>query len=242
IIVDMRSSWRTLVPREILVIGASMWVVGASYGAAAHGIGLAWWQVLIMACTVLAGSSEFVLVSVVAAGGLPIVGALAGLLVNVRNFSYALSIGRFLRADRTIFAAAHIVNDETAVYSAPHRDPVAARSAFIVCGLAVVVSWPLGALCGALVGQVIASPEALGLDAAFPALMAALAIPALRDPSTRWASVFGGAIALATAGFVAAGLPVVLALLGIPLGRLLTRRRAASRLRSTSGTPEGVDA
>ncbi|WP_161895401.1 AzlC family ABC transporter permease [Gordonia spumicola] len=233
----MRSSWRTFVPREILVIGASMWVVGVSYGAAAHGIGLAWWQILLMSCVVLAGSSEFVLVSVVAAGGVPIVGALAGLLVNARNFSYALSIGRFVRTDKTIYAAAHIVNDETAVYSAPHRDPVAARRAFLVCGLAVVVAWPLGGLTGALVGQVIASPETLGLDAAFPALMAALALPALRDPDTRWAAVFGGTIALATAGFVTAGLPVMLALLGIPIGRLATRRRPAAE-----PIPEEVDA
>ncbi|MBB4133500.1 AzlC family ABC transporter permease [Gordonia humi] len=217
----------TQTPREIVAIGVSMWVVGTSYGAAAHGIGLAWWQILLMACVVLAGSSEFVLVSVVAAGGLPVVGALAGLLVNVRNFSYGLSAGRFLRHDRTLVAAAHMVNDETAVYSAPHRDPTKARAAFVVCGIAVVVCWPLGALTGALVGQVIGSPETLGLDAAFPALLVALALPALRNRETRWAALFGGAIALATAGFVAAGLPVLLSLIGIPLGLLMTGRRPA---------------
>lgn len=231
----MRSLWRTLgevasqAPREIVAIGVSIWVVGTSYGAAAHGIGLAWWQIVLVACVVLAGSSEFVMVSVVAAGGLPIVGALAGLLVNVRNFSYGLSAGRFLRPGRTIFAAAHMVNDETAVYSAPHRDPERARAAFVVCGLAVVASWPLGALAGALVGQAIGSPETLGLDAAFPALLIALALPALRDRDTRWAALFGGATAVATAGFVSAGLPVMLALLGVPLGLLVTGRTAADR-------------
>lgn len=214
------------VPREVVAIGLSMWVVGTSYGAAAHGIGLEWWQTLLMACIVLAGSSEFVMVSVVAGGGLPIVGALAGLLVNVRNFSYGLSAGRFLRRDRTRWAAAHLVNDETAVYSAQHQNPVRARAAFVVCGAAIAACWPLGALTGALAGEVVGSPEALGLDAAFPALLVALALPALRDRDTRWAAIFGAAVAVSTAGLVAAGLPVVLSLLGIPLGLLVTGRRS----------------
>ncbi|MCF8587382.1 AzlC family ABC transporter permease [Gordonia liuliyuniae] len=237
----MRSLWRTFgavataVPREIVAIGISMWVTGTSYGAAAHGIGLAWWQIVLMACVVLAGSSEFVMVAVVAGGGLPVVGALTGLLMNIRNVSYGLSAGRFFRRDRTLFAAAHLVNDETAVYSAPHRDPATARSAFLICGVAVALCWPLGALTGALVGQLIGSPEALGLDAAFPALLVALALPAVRDRDTRWAAIFGATIALATAGFVAAGIPVVLALLGIPLGLLVTSRRAVpAREKATS--------
>ncbi|WP_420041303.1 AzlC family ABC transporter permease [Gordonia sp. MP11Mi] len=229
----MRSLWRTFgrvaaaVPREIVAIGTSMWVIGTSYGAAAHDIGLAWWQIVLMACVVLAGSSEFVMISVVAGGGLPIIGALTGLLMNVRNVSYGLSAGRFMKRDRTLFAAAHLVNDETAVYSAPHRDPATARSAFLICGVAVVACWPLGALTGALAGQVIGSPETLGLDAAFPALLVALALPALRDRDTRWAAIFGASIALATAGFVAAGIPVILSLLGIPIGLLATSRSSA---------------
>lgn len=227
----MRSSYWDLgaFPREIAAIGLSMWIVGTSYGAAAHGIGLAWWQIVLMACVVLAGSSEFVVVSVIAGGGLPLVGALAGLLVNVRNFSYGLSAGRFLDRRRTMFAAAHLVNDETAVYSAPHREPAQARKAFIVCGVTIALCWPVGALTGALVGQVIGSPEALGLDAAFPALLIALALPALRDRDTRWAAIFGASIAVSTAGLVAAGLPVVLSLVGIPLGLLVTGRGSRDR-------------
>ncbi|NMO00603.1 branched-chain amino acid ABC transporter permease [Gordonia sp. TBRC 11910] len=221
----MRSVWRT-VPRDLLVIAASIWAIGASYGAAAHSIGLAWWQILLMASAVLAGSSEFVLISVVAGGGLPIVGALAGLLVNARNISYGLSAGRYLPGGIRGLALAHFVNDETAVYAAPHRDIRSARTAFVICGIGVAISWPLGALTGSLIGQII-SPETLGLDAAFPALLFALAVPALRDRETRWAALFGGGVAVATAGFITAGLPVVLALLGVPLGWVVTRRRTS---------------
>lgn len=219
----MRSIWRT-VPRDVVVIAVSIWVIGASYGAAAHSIGLAWWQTLLMASVVLAGSSEFVLISVVAGGGLPIVGAFTGLLVNVRNLSYGLSAGRYLPSGWRGLAAAHLVNDETAVYAAPYRDVRDARRAFVLCGIGVAVSWPLGALTGSLIGQVVA-PETLGLDAAFPALLFALAVPALRDRETRWAALFGGSIAIASAGFITAGLPVVPALLGVPLSWVAIRRR-----------------
>ncbi|WP_138917824.1 AzlC family ABC transporter permease [Gordonia effusa] len=232
----MRSVWRTI-PRDVVVIAASMWVIGASYGAAAHAIGLAWWQILLMACVVLAGSSEFVLISVVASGGVPIVGALAGLLVNARNISYGLSAGRYLPRGWRGLASAHFVNDETAVYAAPHSDVGTARRAFYMCGIGVAASWPLGALTGSLIGQVIA-PETLGLDAAFPALLFALAIPALRNRETRWAAIFGGLVAIATAGFVTAGLPVVLALLGIPLGWVITRRHITSDDRGTDEDAE----
>lgn len=219
----MRSGWRT-VPRDVLVIAASIWVIGASYGAAAGSIGLAWWQILLMACVVLAGSSEFVLISVVAGGGLPIIGALAGLVVNVRNLSYGLSAGRYLPPGWRGLVAAHLVNDETAVYAAPHADVAIARRSFLSCGIAVASAWPLGAVTGSIVGQLV-SPETLGLDAAFPALLFALALPALRNRETRWAAIFGGIVAVATAGLCAAGVPVVLALLGVPLGWLATRRR-----------------
>lgn len=211
------------------MIGVSIWVIGASYGAAAGSIGLAWWQILLMAGVVLAGSSEFVLIAVVAGGGVPIVGALAGLAVNVRNVSYGLSAGRYLPHGWRGLLSAHLVNDETAVYAAPHADVGSARRAFVSCGIAVAVAWPLGALTGSVIGQLV-SPETLGLDAAFPALLFALALPALRDNETRWAALFGGTIAVATATFVTAGVPVILALLGIPLGwAVMSKRRRLAR-------------
>jgi predicted branched-subunit amino acid permease len=76
-------------------------------------------------------------------------------------------------------------------------------------------SWNTGVLIGALAGQAIGDPMTFGLDAAFPAALLALTLPALKDAATRNAALTGAAIALAATPFLPAGLPVLLALAGL---------------------------
>ncbi len=206
-------------------MSASVLVIGASYGVAAHGVGLQWWQILTIATVVLAGSSEFVFVGVLAAGGAPILGALAGILVNTRNFGYGLAVGRHLDGGPRLLLGAHLINDETAAIAAGHTDASRARSAFFLCGAGVLVSWPLGSVLGSAIGEVVAHPESLGLDAAFPALLAALAVPALRDRTTLTAALVGGGIAVAASPFLPAGLPILMALAGPAAVEVIRRRR-----------------
>jgi predicted branched-subunit amino acid permease len=85
------------------------------------------------------------------------------------------------------------------------------------------VCWNLGVIIGAFCGTVVNDTDAFGLDAAFPAVLLALVLPSLRDSASRRASLVGVVIALATAPFLPAGLPVLLALLGLTAG--LTGRR-----------------
>jgi branched chain amino acid efflux pump len=79
----------------------------------------------------------------------------------------------------------------------------------------VLVCWPLGALLGALLGQVVHDTDVLGLDATFPAVILALVFPALRQRRTLLAALVGAAIALAATPLLPAGLPVLVALLGL---------------------------
>lgn len=213
----MRSAWRTLdgpTVRAVVVMCLSVLVIGASYGVTAHSAGFTWWQIVGIATVVLAGSSEFVFVGIIAAGGAPIVGALAGILVNTRNFGYGLAVGKHLRGGPGMLVRAHLINDESAAMATAERDPGRARAAFLLCGAGILVAWPLGAALGAVMGGIIASPEALGLDAAFPALLAALAIPALRERRTLLAAFVGGGVAVVLTPFTPAGLPVLGALAG----------------------------
>ncbi|GAB37631.1 hypothetical protein GOSPT_018_00110 [Gordonia sputi NBRC 100414] len=234
IIVVMRSSWETLgydTLRSVAVMALSVFVIGCSYGVAGHSAGLSWWQILTIACVVMAGSSEFVFVGILATGGLPIVGALAGLLVNTRNLGYGLSVGPYLGSGMRRLVGAHMVNDETAALTAAAPDAERARAAFLWCGIGVLVSWPAGSAVGSAAGQVISSPETLGLDAAFPALLAALAISALRAQRSERGKLgaslaLGAVIAVATTPFVPAGVPVLMALAGLLAGVPLPRRNA----------------
>ncbi|MBN0974343.1 MULTISPECIES: AzlC family ABC transporter permease [unclassified Gordonia (in: high G+C Gram-positive bacteria)] len=227
----MRSAWRTLdsaTLRAVVVMSLSVLVIGTSYGVAAHGAGLTLWQIVLIATIVLAGSSEFVFVGILAAGGVPILAALAGLLVNTRNFGYGLAVGKHLRGTPEILLGSHLINDETAALATAETDPRRARAAFLLCGLGVLISWPVGAALGAALGGVVADPASLGLDAAFPALLAALAIPALRDGAT-WAAVtVGAAVAVSSTPFLPAGLPIMGALGGFAALEVVRRLRSAS--------------
>ena len=77
------------------------------------------------------------------------------------------------------------------------------------------------------VGGVLDDPGALGLDAAFPAAFVALLVPHLRTAPGRVTAVWGGAIALVALPTTAAGVPMLLAALAVPVG-LVARRRVAS--------------
>jgi predicted branched-subunit amino acid permease len=68
---------------------------------------------------------------------------------------------------------------------------------------------------GGLAGSVITDTDVFGLDAAFPAVLLALVLPALRDRSTRTAALIGVVVALAATPFLPAGLPVLVALIGL---------------------------
>jgi predicted branched-subunit amino acid permease len=99
------------------------------------------------------------------------------------------------------------------------RDPERRRAVYWACGISLFVCWNLGVMIGAFAGTVVNDTDAFGMDAAFPAVLLALVLPSLRDAATRRASLVGVVIALATAPFLPAGLPVLLALLGLAAGQ-----------------------
>ena len=71
------------------------------------------------------------------------------------------------------------------------------------------------ARCSGRVGDAVGDPEALGLDAAFPAGFVALAVPHLRNTRGRVAAACGAVIALALVPLAPAGLPILAAALGV---------------------------
>ena len=110
---------------------------------------------------------------------------------------------------------AHVLVDETVAFTSTLQHAQQRRAAYWFCGAALFVCWNAGVLLGTLGGTAITDTDALGLDAAFPAVLLALVLPALADPATRTAAAVGAAIALATSTILPTGLPVLLALLGL---------------------------
>jgi predicted branched-subunit amino acid permease len=85
--------------------------------------------------------------------------------------------------------------------------------------------WWSGTIIGALGGAALGDPEALGLDAMFPAFYLALLAEEMRNRSAIASALLGAAIALCLMPIAPPGVPVLAAsaaaLLGLPRRREL---------------------
>ena len=160
-------------------------------------------------------------VGIVGAGGSPVAAVLAGLLVNARHLPFGFALASTVR-ERPILGS-YLMIDEVVAFALAQKDPQRRRLAFFTCGLALLICWNAGALIGALLGRAITDTDALGLDAALPAVLAALVMPGLRDPRTRWAALLGAVIALVLTPFLPVGLAVLCALAALVVTRPWTR-------------------
>ena len=77
----------------------------------------------------------------------------------------------------------------------------------------LVLPWWLGASLGAVSGDWISNPKALGMDAMFPALFIAIIRPQLTTNNARLIAILGAGIALALVEVLQGGLPFLVAAL-----------------------------
>ncbi|MFF7335070.1 AzlC family ABC transporter permease [Streptomyces sp. NPDC090306] len=219
----MRSAKRTLdaldpeLVRDVALVCAADTVVGVSFGAIAVAGGLPLWVPVLMSLIVYAGSAQFSAVGVLTAGGGPLAAAATGLLLNTRTAAFSLAVTDILGPGRLArYAGAHLVTDETVAFALAQPDPDRRRAAFWLSGLGLFAAWNLSVAVGALVGGALGDTDTYGLDAAFPAVLVALVLPALReDGGVRRAAALGAVVALALTPVLPVGLPVLLALTGL---------------------------
>lgn len=218
-------------------LAVAVGVFGISFGVLAVAAGASVWQTSAMSLTVFAGGAQFAAVGVTAAGGAPVAGVAAGLLLNTRYAAFGLAVAPALGPLGLLrrLVAAHLLIDESAALALSQLgDPDnatarrRARLAFWATGLGVYLTWNLGTFLGAVAGGVLADPTALGLDAAFPAGFLALLAPQLRDRRGVAAAVMGGILAVATTPLLPPGVPVLVAALGA-IAALRLPARAAPR-------------
>jgi predicted branched-subunit amino acid permease len=122
-----------------------------------------------------------------------------------------LLAGRWARR----LAGTHVITDESVAFTLRQPDAARRRSAFWACGVGLFVIWNLSVLVGVALGSVVRDTNAFGLDATFPAVMLALALPTLTARPTRIAAGAGAVIAVALTPVLPAGLPLLAALGGL---------------------------
>jgi predicted branched-subunit amino acid permease len=200
------------VVRDSIGVGVATGLYGVSFGAVAVAAGLSVLQTCALSLVMFTGASQFAFVGVVAAGGAPVSGALAALMLGTRNTLYGLKLAPLLGlAGRHRPAAAHLVIDESTAMSVLRPSRSLARIGFVATGVSVFVLWNLFTLVGALAGNLIGDPRTYGLDAAVGAAFLALLWPRLRDPRNRLIAVCAAAVALGVVPVTAAGVPVLVA-------------------------------
>ncbi|MEU1282789.1 AzlC family ABC transporter permease [Kitasatospora sp. NPDC005856] len=240
----MRSPFRTLeraILRDVALVCLADALVGASFGAISVSGGLPLWVPMALSVLVFAGGAQFAAVGVVLSGGGALAAVATGLVLNARLLPFGFTVADVLDGPwwRRLVGA-QLLTDETAAFALQQSEPRRRRAVYWFCGIALFVVWNVSVLLGALAGGLIGDTDAFGLDAAFPAVLLALVLPSLADRRTRTAVVVGAVVAVAATPFVPAGLPVLLALVGL----LFAGRSAAGETggRKAAGGRNAADA
>jgi 4-azaleucine resistance transporter AzlC len=214
--------------RDSLSIGVATGVYAVSFGVLSVAAGFSVAQTCVMSLAAFTGASQFTFVSLMGAGGSAVAALPPAVLLAARNGIYALSLGSVLRRGRLARAVdAHLVIDESTAMALAQDGPADRRRGFLLTGLAIFCLWNLGTLLGALGGDMLGTPESLGMDAIFPAVFLTLLVPQLRSRAVVQAAIGGALIAFVLLPVAPAGVPVMAsALAAVPL--LIRRRRRAA--------------
>ena len=201
--------------RDALSIAVATGVYAVSFGVLSVAAGFSVAQTCVLSLACFTGASQFTYVSVIASGGSVAAALGPAVLLAGRNGIYAMTLGAIVRGGPWRRARdAHLVIDESTAMAHAQADPDDKRRAFEWTGVGIFVCWNAGTLLGAVAGDVVGDPRALGLDAIFPAVFLALLAPQLRAAGAVPAALAGTAIALALLPLTPAGVPVMVAVLG----------------------------
>ena len=214
--------------RDALGIGAATGAYGLSFGALASAAGLTLPQTCALSLLMFTGASQFAFIGLIGGG---VAAAVAtALLLGGRNALYGLRLAPHLRPR---WLAAQFVIDESAAMAV--RDtPAETRLGFWSTGLSVFVFWNAATLLGALGGQLLSDPGALGLDAAAPAAFLALLAPGLGEREMQRVAGIAAVAALVSVPFVPAGTPVLVAAVVTMAAVLVPRRTPGDAARGAA--------
>jgi 4-azaleucine resistance transporter AzlC len=204
--------------RAAAPIGVAALAFGVSFGVLAQAAGMGRVAPVVMSLTTFGGSAQFAAVSILGAGGGLVTAVVAAVLLNLRYGPMGLSAAATLRGPwwRRALTAQLVVDESWAI--AQRDDGRLDRHLMVGAGLLLLTGWTTGTAIGVFAGDLVADPESLGLDAAFPALFLALLWPQVRDRSRLLAALGGAAIALVLMPFTGPGVPIVAASLACLVG------------------------
>ena len=186
-------------------------VLAMSFGVLAGDVGMPGWTAVLMSVIVFAGSAQIAALGIIGAGGTLGAALGAAALMNSRflpmgvAFAPSLPGGPLKRA-----AQGQTVVDVSLVIAEDGKGGFD-RNLLFGSTLAQYVGWVTGTIVGVLAWPVLGDPQALGLDAIFPAFFLALLLGELKTARARGVALAGGLIALVLIPVAPAGVPVLAA-------------------------------
>lgn len=167
---------------------------------------------IVMSALIFAGSAQFAAVAVLAGGGGAGAAVVAGVMLNARYLPMGIALAPSLRAGtwRRAAIGQAMIDFSWAVANrgGGRFDP----QLMIGATLPSYPCWVAGTAIGVFAGEAIGDPQALGLDAIFPAFFLCLLLEGELQPGTaRVVALAGSLIALALVPLTPAGVPVIAA-------------------------------
>lgn len=220
--------------RAILPLSPAVVLFGASFGVLARSAGFDPVASIVMSATTFAGSAQFAVLSVFAAGGTVVAAIAAAVLLNARYGPMGLAAAHSFRGGppRRLVESQLLVDESWAVSQEGGRFDV---RRMLGAGLVLYAGWVGGTVIGVIAGGSLGDPATLGLDAAFPALFLALLVPLVRSRNALAAALAGGGIALLLTPVAPAGVPVIAATCGVLFGLLPERGERPRRAPAECG-------
>ena len=208
--------------RDELPILSGVLPFGMIYGVSAISVGIPASIAQAMSYIVFAGSAQFVITQLIAAGTPSPVVILTAFIVNIRHILYSASIAPYTRKLHPLWKLllAYLLTDEAYAVTISHYqktgDDEQKHWYFLGAGLALWTTWQLSTAAGIFLGGQI--PAGWSLDFAATLTFIALVVPALKDRASTAA-----ALTAALAALLANALPMKLgiaiaALTGIAVG------------------------
>jgi predicted branched-subunit amino acid permease len=179
---------------------------------------------------VFAGSAQFAAIAIIGAGGGAGAAVAAATLMNSRFLPMSAAVGPSFRGGplRRAAKGQAVVDASWALSS--RGDGTFDEHLLLGASALAYATWVAGTAVGALWGDKLGDPDALGLDAIFPAFFFGLLLNELRSPRSRGVAALGTGLALVLVPIAPPGVPVLVASLASLVG-LTKRARAEVRLR-----------
>jgi predicted branched-subunit amino acid permease len=186
---------------------------------------------------VFAGSAQFAAIAIIGAGGGAGAAVAAAMLMNSRFLPMSAAVGPSFRGGplRRAAKGQAVVDASWALSS--RGDGSFDEHLLLGASALAYATWVAGTAVGALWGDKLGDPDALGLDAIFPAFFFGLLLNELRSPRSRGVAALGTALALVLVPIAPPGVPVLVASLASLVGLTKSARAEVQLRMEAEGEP-----